>query len=87
MILSLKENILAYQSIHNPSKKLIEDMEQYKKQKLNFQPNAGQGKFISRSNFFEDRLPVLMNMEKLRLQVIEDSKKELEQNVKLLEIY
>jgi len=85
--LSLKENNLAYQGIHNPSKKLNEDMEQYKKQKLNFQPNSGQGKYISRSNFFEDRLPVLMNLEKLRLQEIENSKKQLEQNVRLFEIY
>lgn len=69
--LSLKENILAYQSIHNPSKK------------LNFQPNAGQKKYVSRSNFFEERIPVLMNMEKMRLQVIEDAKKELEKNVNL----
>lgn len=81
--LSLKENILAYQNIHNPSKKLLEDIEQYKKQKLNFQPNAGHKRFLSRSNFFEERIPVLMNLEKQRHQVNEEAKKEMEQNVKL----
>jgi hypothetical protein len=82
--LALKENILAYQNIHNLSKKLVEDIDQSKKQKLNFQPNTGPKKYVSRSNFFEERIPVLMNLEKMRLQVIEETKKELEKNVKII---
>jgi hypothetical protein len=83
--LHLKENILAYQGIKNMSKTLIEEMEKYKKEKLNFQPNANMERvYKSRSNFFQERIPALLERNKLRQQVLEEMKKESELSVNLI---
>ncbi len=71
--LELKENILAYQHIHNPSKKLQEELSQ-ERSKIS--------KYKSRSNFWEERLQALVDREKLRKQVLEEMKKENDDNVK-----
>ena len=76
--LFLKENILAYQGIKNISKKLAEDIE--KDNKVKFHPNQKES-YKSRSNFFEERLPALLDRDKLRRQVLEEMKKESEQSV------
>jgi len=90
--LQLKENILAYQQIHNASKKLLEDLDKMKKEKLRFYPETNREvkdsnlnekeKFKSRSNFWEERLPALIDREKLRRQVLEEMKKENDESVK-----
>jgi hypothetical protein len=69
--LELKENILAYQNIRNPSKKVQEELQE--KSKVS--------KYKSRSNFWEERLQALIDREKLRKQVLEEMKKENDDNV------
>jgi hypothetical protein len=73
--LYLKENILAYQGIKNFSKKLVDDIEKDRKAKFHNK------EYKSRSNFFEERLPALLDRDKLRRQVLEEMKKESEQSV------
>jgi hypothetical protein len=78
--LGLKENMLAYQQTKHFSKKVQDDIEKSNRN-LNFQPNANEKRYISRSNFFNERVTALMDREKLRKQVLEEMKKENEEFV------
>jgi hypothetical protein len=71
--LKLKDNILAYQNIQNNKKRFSEELEKASKIK--------QESYKSRSNFWEERLSALMDREKLRQQVLEEMKKDNDQNV------
>lgn len=73
--LKLKDNILAYQNIQNNKKRFSEELEKASKLK--------QESYKSRSNFWEERLNALMDREKLRLQVLEEMKKDNDQNVSI----
>jgi hypothetical protein len=79
--LNLKENILAYQGIKNYSKKLHEDIDKFNKTVANFQPNANVKEYNSRSTFFQDRIQVLFDREKLRKEVLAEMKRENEESV------
>jgi len=90
--MNLKENILAYQNTKNLSKNTKEEMEKYKKEDMSFKPkinnNVGHlnnpelnNQFKSRSNFFFQRLPTLIERDKLRRQVLDEMKKESEEQV------
>lgn len=92
--LGLKENILAYQHTGNLSKNTKEELEKIKKEQISFKPkilkNVGHlnnqevnsnDQFKSRSNFFFQRLPTLIERDKLRRQVLEEMKKESEEQV------
>lgn len=72
--LHLKENIVAYQEIGKFSQKLITDLE---KSEHSFQPNAHSKDIKSRSNFWEERLPSLLDQEK-KIRIIEEKRKENE---------
>jgi len=74
--LHLKENIVAYQEIGKFSQKLITDLE---KSEHSFQPNAHSKDIKSRSNFWEERLPSLLDQEK-KIRIIEEKRKENEKN-------
>ena len=90
--LNLKENILAYQNIKNLSKSTKEDIEKYNTEQASFKPkirknpnylnlNNENKNFKSRSNFFFSRLPTLIERDKLRRQVLNEMKKESEEQV------
>jgi hypothetical protein len=88
--LGLKENILAYQKIGNISKNTKEDLEIKKAQNC-FKPKILKNppgisddnkEFKSRYNFFYQRLPNLIERDKLRRQVLEEMKKESEEQVR-----
>lgn len=90
--LNLKENILAYQNIKNLSKSTKEDIEKYNTEQASFKPkirknpnylnlNNENNNFKSRSNFFFSRLPTLIERDKLRRQVLNEMKKESEEQV------
>jgi hypothetical protein len=79
--LGLKENMLAYQQTKNYTKKLQDDMDKLNRTNFNFQPNANEKRYLSRSNFFHERVTALMDREKLRKQVLEEMKKENEEFV------
>jgi len=88
--LGLKENLLAYQKIGNLSKNLIEDLDA-KKIQNSFKPkilknvpgvNEDNNEFKSRYNFFYQRLPNLIERDKLRRQVLGEMKKESEEMVR-----
>ena len=95
----LKENILAFQHTGNLSTNTKEELEKIKKEQISFRPkilknvghlinmpesNNENNQFKSRSNFFFQRLPTLIERDKLRRQVLEEMKKESEEQVNLL---
>jgi len=89
--LGLKENILAYKNTGNLSKNTKEELQKIKKDQICFKPkilkkvghlnNQDANKYNSRSNFFFQRLPTLIERDKLRRQVLEEMKKESEEQV------
>jgi hypothetical protein len=88
--MGLKENILAYQKIGNISKNTKEDLQNIKAQNC-FKPKILKNppgisddnkEFKSRYNFFYQRLPNLIERDKLRRQVLEEMKKESEEQVR-----
>jgi hypothetical protein len=81
--LGLKENMLAYQQIKNVSKKTQDEIAKSERENLSFQPNATDKKYVSRSNFFQERVQALMDRDRLRKQVLEEMKKENEEVVSL----
>lgn len=93
--LNLKENILAYQKIGNISKNTKEDLDA-KKVQNSFKPkilkNApgvsdDNNEFKSRYNFFYQRLPNLIERDKLRRQVLDEMKKESEDQVRFFQFF
>jgi hypothetical protein len=76
--LNLKENILAYQHIRKLNKKTEETIK--KETSHLFQPNADKH-YISRSTFFEERLPILLERDKQQKISLQERKKELEDRV------
>ncbi len=89
--INLKENILAYQNIGNLAKNTKEELDKFKKEQISFKPkinkniaylnNQEKNEFKSRSNFFFQRLPTLIERDKLRRQVLDEMKKESEEQV------
>lgn len=94
--LNLKENLLAYQNIGNLSKNTQEELDKFKKEQTSFHPKIlknipyiqsnENNEYKSRSNFFEQRLPTLIERDKLRRQVLDEMKKESEEQVRQLQI-
>lgn len=76
--LNLKENILAYQHIGKLNKKAEKNLK--KETSFLFQPNV-EKQYLSRSNFFEERLPILLERDKQQKISLEERKKELENRV------
>ena len=73
--LSLKQNSLAYQEIKHLSKNMQSDLEH---KTLSFKPKINQN--TKGWNYFNERLPALVEREKLKLQVLEEMRKENEEN-------
>lgn len=87
--LGLKENILAYQKIGNISKNTKEDLDE-KNIQNSFKPKIlkkakgigdDDNEFKSRYNFFYQRLPNLIERDRLRRQVLDEMKKENQDQV------
>lgn len=88
--LGLKENILAYQKIGNINKNFKDDLDTRKvensfKPKILKKTPPGMSddkiEFKSRYNFFYQRLPNLIERDRLRRQVLDEMKKESEDQV------
>lgn len=79
--LLLKENHLAYQQLKHLNKNIQNDIIKSEKE-ISFKPTIiGLGNYDKNSkwNYFEERLPALIEREQLRLQVLEEMKKESEE--------
>lgn len=82
--LYLKENILAYQGIKHLNKAIQQDILRTH-QELSFKPKIAESskewfKDINYQDYLSERLPALVEREKLRLQVLDEMKKESEDN-------
>lgn len=73
--MSLKENILAYKNVKHPGKDTIFQKQEEKKL---FKPKINPSKL--KNNFYSERLPNAVKREQFRLQVLEEMKKENEDN-------
>ena len=74
--LSLKENLLAYQGLKHFNKSMQKEIDNTKKE-LSFKPKINED--TSNWNYYSERLPALIEREKLRQQVLEEMKKENEE--------
>ena len=73
--MELKENLLAYQGIKHVPQKMINEMNS---KKSTFKPKINPTNL--HYDYLKDRLPLLVEREKLRLQVLDEMKKENEDN-------
>ena len=74
--LSLKENLLAYQGLKHFNKSMQKEINNSKKE-LSFKPKINESSL--NWNYYSERLPALVEREKLRQQVLEEMKKENEE--------
>ncbi len=74
--LSLKENLLAYQGLKHFNKSMQKEINNSKKE-LSFKPKINESSV--NWNYYSERLPALVEREKLRQQVLEEMKKENEE--------